>query len=473
MLQISRKLGARNKALLLGVMTVFALGSCMNDHSGGGGGYISHPYMKDGYYTDGKLYYDIEQTAASVVGTDGGASEVVIPDAIEINEVTYSLSRVKNLGIFKNPDDYGMYGVTANTGLSSLQLGPNVTTIQAVVQKDIFYEVAEVTPTKEDVYLPSLALSAPLTRRYPLQTIVVRGGNPAYDAREGSNCLIHFASGRVVVAGTDAKVPPAIKEIAPCAFVGCTSLDRNCKLPDGLVDIGYSAFQQCALTNVTLPSSLQVIGNGAFFGNHLKEITIPADVYEIGFYAFADNDLTSINVDKDNEFFDSRKDCNAIIDTESNLLLQGCDNTVIPDEVTAISPCAFYNCTRLKTISLPTSLVSIGDHAFMGCISLETVAIPEETGSVGKAAFYGCKSLTQVELPQGVTIGAGAFRNCDGLAQQGSYVKVAFDNPSAVDPSVFAFSDNKKAYQLQVPEDALERFYDSDWSKYFMSITSY
>ena len=78
-----------------------------------------------------------------------------------------------------------------------------------------------------------------------------------------------------------------------------------------------------------------------------------------------------------------------------------------------------------------------------------------------------------MELPQGVTIGAGAFRNCDGLAQQGSYVKVAFDNPSAVDPSVFAFSDNKKAYQLQVPEDALERFYDSDWSKYFMSITSY
>ena len=273
---------------------------------------------------------------------------------------------------------------------------------------------------------------------------------------------------------TSVIIPNSVTEIRNSAFSGCSSLN-SIVIPDSVTEIGQYAFSFCTgLTSIVLSNSLTRIDYNAFYGcSSLSNIVIPASVTELSEPFIGCPALKSIIVDKNNKVYDSRNDCNAIIDTESNLLLQGCDNTVIPDEVTAISPCAFYNCTRLKTISLPTSLVSIGDHAFMGCISLEAVAIPEETGSVGKAAFYGCKSLTQVELPQGVTIGAGAFRNCDGLAQQGSYVKVAFDNPSAVDPSVFGFSDNKKAYQLQVPEDALERFYDSDWSKYFMSIKGY
>ncbi len=470
MLQMSRVNG---KALLIGVMAVGLMGSCMQDH-GGGGDYIAHPYMEGGYYSDGKLFYDMDQKTASVVGTDGGASEVILPDAIEINGETYPLVRIKNLGIFTSPDDYGKFGVTANGGLSSLQLSSTLTSIQSVVQQDVLFESVVYDPKEEDVYQPQLAWGAPLKRRYPIKTLVVRAGNQTYDSREGSNCLIQYATGRVVFAGLDAKVPPAIKEIVPCAFIGCERLDKDCTLPSGLVNIGYSAFQNCALTKVVLPSSLEVIGSGAFFGNHLREMTIPAAVTEIGDGAFSGNDLTAIVVDPANETYDSRNNCHAIIETESGKLLQGCENTVIPNEVTAIAPCAFYQCNRLKNIDLPDSLVSIGDHAFMDCITLEAAIIPNATTSIGKSAFYGCKKLSQVVLPKGVKVGEGAFRNCDGLADQQSFVKVLFDDPSAVDPAVFSFSkQGKKAMMLLVPNEAETRFLESEWNNYFLSISTY
>ena len=472
MLQMIRTSG---KVILMSVVAVSLLGSCMKDHSNGVD-YITHPYLKDGYYSDGKLFYDMDQTTASVVGSDGGASEIIIPDAIEINEVTYPVGRIKNLGIFKNPENYSQLGVTPNTALASLQLGPCVAAIKpAVEKKDVFFEEVELNPRNEDIYLPALALSTPLKRRYPIRDIVVRSGNPIYDAREGSNCLIHYPSARVIIAGLNAKIPPAIKEIDPCAFAGCEGLakDGELKLPAGLLSIGYSAFQNCTLERMSLPSTLEAIGVGAFFDNHLKEVVIPSAVMEIGDYAFADNDLTTISVAAANEFYDSRNNCNAIIETATNALIQGCNNTVIPSSVKAINPCAFYECKLIETIQLPDSLAFIGDHAFMNCISLDSICIPDATTSIGRAAFYGCKELTQVVLPKKITIGEGAFRNCDGLAQIGAFVKVAFDDPSEVDPAVFSFSNDQKAYQLIVPEEAEERFQASEWKKYFMSITTY
>ena len=469
MLNVTRKSG---KVILLGIITATALVSCMKDHSDGGGGYITRPYQEDGYYCDGKLFYSMDHTTACVVGSDGGTSSIVIPDAIQINEITYPVGSIKNLGIYQSPGESGQFGPTVNNGLSSIQLGPNIASIQSDTKDDVFYERVVLTPRGEEVYLPSLAISAPLKRRYPIKDVVVRYGNPIYDSRENSNCLIHYASGRVVFGGVDAKVPPAISEIAPCAFVGCESLKKDCTLPNGLVSIDYSAFQNCALIRVVLPQSLEAIGAGAFWGNHLREITIPAKVSEIGDNAFADNDLSAISVDEANEMFDSRNNCNAVIQTDSNALVIGCDNTVIPNEIRSINSCAFYDCTHLKITSLPDSLESIGDHAFMDCINIDTLVVPERTKNIGKAAFYGCKKLTYVVLPEDVTVGEGAFRNCEGLTR--GTVKVTFHDPDAVDPAVFGFSNpEEKAYRLLVPDEAETLFLESKWRNYFLSIVTY
>ena len=85
--------------------------------------------------------------------------------------------------------------------------------------------------------------------------------------------------------------------------------------------------------------------------------------------------------------------------------------------VTTIGESAFYNCTRLKSISISGSVTSIGDSAFAGCNSLKSIDISGSVTSIGKYAFSFCSSLTDITIPEGVTtIGDNAFRACYSLA---------------------------------------------------------
>jgi hypothetical protein len=85
--------------------------------------------------------------------------------------------------------------------------------------------------------------------------------------------------------------------------------------------------------------------------------------------------LESFSVAAENPTYDSRNDCNALIKTETNTLIQGFKNTVIPDGVTTIGSQAFYCCTSLTSIEIPASVTYIGSEAFQGCTSLTSVTI--------------------------------------------------------------------------------------------------
>ena len=77
---------------------------------------------------------------------------------------------------------------------------------------------------------------------------------------------------------------------------------------------------------------------------------------------------------------------------------------------------AFYNCTNLNGIIIPSSVTTIGDYAFDDCDSLENVIIPDSVTSIGDSAFYGCNSLTNITIPDSVTtIGDLAFHECRSL----------------------------------------------------------
>lgn len=86
------------------------------------------------------------------------------------------------------------------------------------------------------------------------------------------------------------------------------------------------------MTSVTIPNSVECINNYAFEGcTKLKSITIPNSVTTIGSQVFRSCDnLASIIVQNDNPIFDSRDNCNAIIETATNTLIAGCKNTIIP-----------------------------------------------------------------------------------------------------------------------------------------------
>jgi len=99
----------------------------------------------------------------------------------------------------------------------------------------------------------------------------------------------------------------------------------------------------------------------------------------------------------------------------------------VPSSVTSIGDWAFYNCTSLTSVNVPSSVTSIGDYAFAVCASLTSVTIPSSVTSIGDYAFSFCTSLTSVTIPSSVTsIGDGAFAVCASLTT----IDVNTDNPN-------------------------------------------
>ena len=111
-----------------------------------------------------------------------------------------------------------------------------------------------------------------------------------------------------------------------------------------VTSIGEDAFYNCYdLTGIVIPNSVTSIGEEAFRGcPWLRSVEIPNSVTSIGNYAFFEcSGLTSIKVENGNSVYDSRENCNAIIETATNKLIVGCQNTIIPNSVTSIGDYAF------------------------------------------------------------------------------------------------------------------------------------
>ena len=84
--------------------------------------------------------------------------------------------------------------------------------------------------------------------------------------------------------------------------------------------------------------------------------------------------------------------------------------------VESIGESAFFACTSLTSVTIPSSVTSIGYAAFKFCFNLSNVSISNGVTSIGNDAFYGCESLNSVTIPNSVTsIGYAAFSYCSGL----------------------------------------------------------
>ena len=94
----------------------------------------------------------------------------------------------------------------------------------------------------------------------------------------------------------------------------------------------------------------------------------------------------------------------------------GLTSLTLPSNVTKIGESAFEGCSGLTSLTLPSSVTSIGSSAFEGCRSLTSLILPSSVTSIGSSAFSGCSGLTSLTLPSSVTeIGGSAFYGCSGL----------------------------------------------------------
>ena len=165
--------------------------------------------------------------------------------------------------------------------------------------------------------------------------------------------------------------------------------DGTAIIPIGTTVIPKRAFYDCQeLKRVVIPEGVELIGIFAFYGcSALEEVVIPASVVQIVGWAFTlCPALNRIVVVEGNTVYDSREDCNAIIETESNTLLYGCQTSTIPSGVECIGEYAFQHCKALRDIAIPESVKRIEAFAFEGCTALQ-VTIPDTVEEVDEEAF--------------------------------------------------------------------------------------
>ena len=325
---------------------------------------------------------------------------------------------------------------------------------------------------------------------------------------------------------TSVTIPNSVFSILGGAFSRCSGL-TSVTIPNSVTSIEMHAFSGCsALTSLTISNSVTSIGQQSFKGCvSLTSLTIPKSLTSIGSSAFYGcSALTSIKVETGNVKYDSRNNCNALIETASNKLIIGCKNTVIPSTVTTIGNDAFLNCSGLTSVTIPNSVTSIGFDSFSGCSGLTSLTIPKSLTSIGPGAFDGCSGLTSIivetgnvkydsrnncnaliettsnelilgckntVIPNTVTsIGAGAFGECSGLTSItipnsvtsiGNYafqnctglkeVISEVKNPEAVSIGYDAFTSTSSDIVLFVPSGTLSAYKSSSqWTKWFKDI---
>lgn len=242
----------RRIKLLLGTLSCLVFCACMPKIDTNSA-YVVHPYMKDGYYTDGTFYYDIDKTEAIVIGLAGKERSLVIPDAVGINEVTYPLTRIQNLGTFDKTMYESGQKVTDNENLSSLTIGGNV----KMFDNDVFFRT---------VYPHGYVDKDDRMRRFPnLETIFVVPGNTTFDSRNNCNAIIRTEKEELMLGCKNTVIPNGVKKIATAAFRGCEGL-KKISFPTSLNVIDPYAFSDSHIESLDLPENLYYIGHEAFYG---------------------------------------------------------------------------------------------------------------------------------------------------------------------------------------------------------------
>lgn len=323
----------------------------------------------------------------------------------------------------------------------------------------------------ESIYLPSEVntISKDAFVDVNLLSVKVDKDNSCFDSRDDCNAIINSSSNTIVVGSASTVIPQSVTAIGENAFIGRKNL-RHVVLPPTLSTIGKEAFRNCIelrevtfeaqdvsakgaqkiengaftgcarLEHIVLPLTLKTIGREAFCATGLRSIQIPSSVDSIDGALFSMcRHLESITVDSHCKNYDSRKNCNAIIEKKSKTLISGCKNTIIPRGVR-----------------------KVGQSAFEGMTGLLSMHVPEGVREIEESAFYGCENLGSIVLPKSLNYLGYCFGDCDKLKQ----ITILSRKPPFIN---LASPEDYNSVTLYVPKGCAGHYEESDW-KVFGSI---
>ena len=196
-----------------------------------------------------------------------------------------------------------------------------------IVGINIPKSVKYVGSSKDDTYFSPFYYSG-LVSKEGLSSITVASGNEVYDSRGGCNAVIEKNTNKLVA--------------------GC----RASIIPNDVITIGERSFDGIPVESIVIPDNVKTIENGAFDRFYGRDIVIGAGVESIHPHAFLNTSekLRYIKVSSGNTHYDSRNNCNAIIETATNKLILGGPSTVIPSTVKTIGESAFSYCASALVI---------------------------------------------------------------------------------------------------------------------------
>ena len=240
-------------------------------------------------------------------------------------------------------------------------------------------------------------------------------------------------------------------------------------LPPTLTMISsYAISRLPKLGELSIPEGVEVIEPFSIINcDVLSKVNIPSTATSVGATFQNCPLLSEITVSDDNLCYDSRNNCNAIIQTASNKLIAGCSSTIIPPSVLIIGSNAFNLCEGLEEYSIPEGVTEIQNNAFADCHNLKSITLPSTVTTFGNRAFAICNSLKSIEFPASTaTIGESVLSGCTAIEE----IFVQAVDPPVIGSMAFNATNDCPIYVLGHRLNAYKTA--DNWSSYASRIHS-
>ena len=247
-------------------------------------------------------------------------------------------------------------------------------------------------------------------------------------------------------------IPEQVRSIDTDAFTNCPFLENiyfmgdRPEMDDGVIPAGVTVYTLPGASGWDGTGSIQVVTTD-LDGSQVEYAVIAGEAISIGYTPSPDGDVTiassaggfPVRAVGPYMFGEAYSE-----DGTNHGEVTDVRHVKVSDGVREVRERAFYYCTGLEGVELPSSVTCIMDEAFRYSDHLSAITIPENVEYIGFEAFRNTSSIGEVTIPDATTfVGEGAFKISGAeRVTVGSGVTVLPDN-------TFAFMENLREIEFR------------------------